>query len=118
MIISSLRLVPSPRRHPEVLEIMRSVAGPTGCQKGCLACHIYEEDGPEQAVVFCAHWKSQSALREHICSDLYLRILAACEIANRAPEFSFHRVTRTTRGMDLVQRTRGRAARQPHASIL
>jgi len=106
MVISILRFVPSPKRHSEVLEILRSVLGPTETQPGCLGCHLYEEDGPDQATVLCGHWKTEPALHEHIRSDLYRRILAACELSDRPPEFSFHHVSRT-QGMDLIQRLRG-----------
>jgi quinol monooxygenase YgiN len=106
MVISILKFVPSRKRHAEVLEILRSVLGPTETQPGCLSCHIYEESGPERATVLCEHWETEAALQEHIRSDLYLRILAACELSNRPPEFSFHHVSRT-QGMDLIQQVRG-----------
>ena len=114
MIISTLRIVPSPKQHSAVLEILLSVLGPTEIQPGCLSCGVYEEKGPDHAVVFRAHWETESALHEHICSDLYRCVLAACELANRAPEFCFHHVTRT-RGMDLIQQLRGCSGDNPHA---
>jgi len=106
MVISTLRFVPSAKRHAEVLEILRSVVGPVESQPGCLSCHIYEEDGPDQATMLCGKWKTQVALQEHILSDLYLRVLAACELSDQAPEFCFHHVSKT-QGMDLVQKLRG-----------
>jgi len=106
MVISTLRFVPSAKRHAEVLEILRSVVGPVESQPGCLSCHIYEEDGPDQATMLCGQWKTQVALQEHILSDLYLRVLAACELSDQAPEFCFHHVSKT-QGMDLVQKLRG-----------
>jgi quinol monooxygenase YgiN len=106
MVISTLRFVPSAKRHSEVLEILRSVVGPAASQPGCLSCRIYEEDGPDQATVFCGHWKTSAALHEHVLSDLYLRVLAACELSDRPPEFSFHHVAKT-QGMDLIQQLRG-----------
>ena len=66
MVISTLRFVPSPKQHSEVLEILRSVVGPTEIQPGCLSCRIYEEDGPDHATVLCGHWETEAALHEHI----------------------------------------------------
>ena len=106
VVISTLRFVPSQKQHPEVLEILRSVLGPTETQPGCLSCHIYEEEGPDQATVFCEHWETVAALREHIRSDYYRRILAACELSNQSPEVCFHHVS-ATQGMDLIQQLRG-----------
>jgi quinol monooxygenase YgiN len=111
MVISILRLVTPPNRQAQVLEILRSVVGPAESQPGCLSCHIYEEDGPDQATVFCGHWKTAAALREHILSDLYSRVLAACELSNRPPEFCFHHVSKT-QGIDLVHELRARSAEE------
>jgi quinol monooxygenase YgiN len=108
MVISTLRLVPSPKRHCEVLEILRSVIGPTEIQPGCLSCRVCEESGPDRAVVFRAHFKTPSALREHILSDLYPSLLAACELSSQPPEVCFHHVSRT-QGMELIEQLRGHA---------
>ena len=115
MVISTIRLVPSPKRHAEVLEILRSVVGPAESQPGCLSCDIYEEDGPDQATLLCERWRTSAALQEHILSDLYLRVLAACELSSRPPEFCFHHVSRT-QGMDLVHTLRGDSSEQSSAS--
>jgi quinol monooxygenase YgiN len=106
MLISTLRFVPSPKRHSEVLEILRSVVGPAESQPGCLSCHIYEEDGPDKATVMCGLWKNPAALQEHVLSDLYLSVLAACELSDQPPEFCFHHVSKT-QGIDLVHKLRG-----------
>ena len=94
-----------------MLEILRSVVGPAESQPGCLSCHIYEEDGPVQATVLCGHWKTPTALQEHILSDLYLRVLAACELSKQPPEFCFHHISKT-QGMDLVHKLRGRSGEE------
>ena len=107
MVISTLRIVPSPKQHSEVLEILFSVLGPTGIQPGCLSCGVYEERGPDHAVMFRAHWETESALHEHICSDFYPRLLVACELSKRPPEVCFHHVS-ATQGMDLIEQLRGR----------
>ena len=107
MVISTLRIVPSPKQHSAVLEILLSVLGPTEIQPGCLSCGVYEEKGPDHAVVFRAHWETESALHEQICSDFYPRLLVACELSNRPPEVCFHHVS-ATQGMDLIEQLRGR----------
>jgi quinol monooxygenase YgiN len=114
MVISSLRIVPLKKQHSEVLEILLSVLGPTEIQPGCLSCGVYEEKGPDHAVVFHAHWETESALHEHICSDFYSHLLVACELASRPPEVCFHHVS-GTQGIDLVEHLRGRAGESPAA---
>ena len=116
MVISTLRIVPAPKQRPEALEILLSVLGPTEIQSGCLSCCVYEEKGPDRAVVFCAHWVSEVALHEHICSEFYRRVLAACELSSRPPEFCFHHVSRT-QGMELIQQLRGCSREQSPGSL-
>ncbi len=98
--------MPSLKQHLELLEILRSVLGPTEAHPGCLSCHIYKEESPNHATVFCAHWETEAALQEHIRSDFYRRILVACELSSRPPEFCFHHVSRT-QGIDLIRELRG-----------
>jgi quinol monooxygenase YgiN len=107
VVISTLRIVPSPKQRSEVLEVLLSVRGPTGIQPGCLSCCVYEEKGPDHAVVFCAHWETKVALHEHICSEFYRRLLVACELSIHPPEVCFHHVS-ATQGMDLIEQLRGR----------
>jgi quinol monooxygenase YgiN len=105
MVISILRITSSPKLEARVLEILRSVLGPTQTQQGCLSCRIYEEKGPDHATLLCAHWDTEATLHEHIRSDSYRRVLAACELSKRPPEFCLHHVSRT-QGMDLIEQLR------------
>ena len=116
MVISTLKIVPLPKQYSQVLEILVSVFGPAEIQPGCLSCCVDEEKRPDHALVFRAHWETEAALQEHIRSDLYLRVLAACELSNQPPEFCFHRVSKTE-GMDLVHKLRGCSGEQPPGGL-
>jgi quinol monooxygenase YgiN len=105
MIVGTLRIVPAPARRAEVLEVFRAVQGPMLAQPGCAACHIYEEQGPEQAVVLVERWESQAALEEHLRSEAYRRILGAVELSGGPPEIRFDYVS-ATEGIDLIERSR------------
>ena len=58
-----------------------------------------------QSCFYAEQWESEEALREHIRSDLYLRLLSAIELSQRPPEVSFYYATET-RGFDLVETIR------------
>ena len=105
MIVGTLTLQPAPERHDDVLEVLRSIQGPVLAQPGCAACDIYEEQGPEQAVVLVERWESQAALEAHLRSDTYRRILGAIELSGSPPEIRFDSVS-ATEGMDLIERSR------------
>jgi len=105
MIVGTLRILPAPDRRDEILEVFRAIQGPVLAQPGCAACHIYEERGPEQAVVLVERWESQAALEAHLRSETYRRILGAVELSGGPPEVSFDHVS-ATEGMDLIERSR------------
>ena len=105
MIVGTLRILPPTRRRAEVLEILQSVKGPVLAQPGCAACHIYEEQGPEQALVLVEMWETQTALETHIRSEAYRRLLGAIELSGGPPEVRFDHVS-ATEGMELIERSR------------
>jgi quinol monooxygenase YgiN len=107
MIIGTVRILPPPGRHAAVLEVLRSVQGHVRAQPGCATCDIYEEQGPEPAVVLIERWGTEEALEAHLCSEQYRRILGAIELSGDRPEIRFERVI-STEGIELVERLRGR----------
>ena len=72
-------------------------------QPGCRSCFIYEEHGPERAVVLVERWESEAALETHIRSEAYRRILGACELSRASPEIRFDTVS-ATEGMERIER--------------
>lgn len=105
MIVGTLRILPAPDRRAEILEVFRAIQGPVLAQPGCAACHIYEEQGSEQAVVLVERWESQAALETHLRSETYRRILGAIELSGGPPEVCFDYVS-ATEGMGLIERSR------------
>jgi quinol monooxygenase YgiN len=105
VIVGTLRILPAPERRAEILEVFRPIQGPVLAQPGCGACHIYEEQGPEQAVVLVERWESQAALEAHLRSETYRRILGAIELSGGPPEVRFDYVSASA-GMDLIERSR------------
>jgi quinol monooxygenase YgiN len=109
-IVGTLRISPAPHRRADVLEVFRAIQGPVLAQPGCVACHIYEEQGPEQAVVLVERWESRAALEAHLRSEAYRRILGAIELSGAPPEVRFDFVS-ATEGMDLIERSRDPGAK-------
>jgi quinol monooxygenase YgiN len=105
MIVGMLRIPMAPDRRAEVLEVLRSIQGPVLAQPGCSSCSIYEEQGPEHALVLVERWESESALEAHIRSEAYRRILGAVELSASKPEVRFDYVS-SSEGMELIERLR------------
>jgi quinol monooxygenase YgiN len=104
VIVGTLRIRPAPHRHAEVLEIFQGIQGPVLAQLGCLACHIYEEQEPEPAVVLVERWESRATLEAHLRSEAYRRILGAIELSGGPPEVCFDYVS-ASEGMELIERS-------------
>ena len=116
MIIGTVRIVPELHRRAEVLEVLRFVQGRVQDQPGCTSCRIYQEDDPESAIVFVERWASDEALRTHLRSDIYQRILGAVELSAGRPDISFEHVS-ATEGIEVIERSRNAAGSAGTASV-
>jgi quinol monooxygenase YgiN len=111
VIVGTLRLVPPPQRLDEVLEILRSVRGPVMAQQGCVDCSIYEERGPEGAIVLVERFESEETLEAHVRSDAYRRVLGAIELSGAPPDVRFDFVS-ASEGMEFIERSRSPGSRR------
>jgi quinol monooxygenase YgiN len=105
MIVGMIRILPLPERRAQVLEVLRSLQGPSLAQPGCTAFQLYEEHAAEGAVVLVERWESETSLETHIRSEAYRRILGAIELSGGPPEVRFDHVT-VSEGMELIERLR------------
>ena len=105
MILSKLRLFPSPKKRPQVLAALLSVQEPTQVKPGCLASQVYEEVGQNGAILYLEEWESEQEFRQHVRSELYRRILAAVDMSHSAPETCFYMVS-SVHGLELIQQIR------------
>jgi quinol monooxygenase YgiN len=110
MIIGTVRLLPRLDQRDAVVEVLRSIQGPVRAQPGCLACDVFEEQGPEPSVVLLERWENDEALAAHLRSESYRRILGAVELAGSQPDIRFERVS-ATEGLELVERIRSPGGR-------
>jgi quinol monooxygenase YgiN len=106
VILAKLRLFPAPEQRRQILAALRSVQGRTRDEPSCSAVQVYEEDGPEAAILYVEEWESESGFREHVRSELYRRILAAVDLSKTAPEIRFYQVSKVE-GLELLQNIRG-----------
>lgn len=110
MMISLLQLVPAARKREAVLDILTSVENLTRVKTGCINCAVYERCTDEREILYIEQWRSKEELYRHIRSNLYLRVLAAMELAMRVPDLRFHEVSEPT-GMELIRSLRIQGAK-------
>jgi quinol monooxygenase YgiN len=109
VVFSVIRLFPSPKQRPELVEILRSVQDLTRPLPGCMGCWLSEQDYLHNHVRYTEQWDSEQALNEHIGSDLYCRVLAAMELSKKAPEVRFYFSTEA-KGFELIENIRRKDA--------
>lgn len=107
MMIFLLSINPPLHKRREAQNILRSVKGPTLAKKGCLVCEIFEILADDQTILYMEQWDSVAAIREHIQSDLYAKILTVMDISTTQPEIRFYETTQSW-GLELVEEFRFR----------
>ena len=105
MIVGTIRILSPPDRRAEVREVLRGIQGPVRAQPGCASCNVYEEEGPEKAVVLIERWETEVAFEAHLRSEAYRRILGAVELSSSPPEICFDHVSQTE-GIERIERSR------------
>jgi quinol monooxygenase YgiN len=108
VVFSVLKLFPSAKQRTHVVEILRSVRDLTRPMTGCVGCWIFEEDFLHNHVRYAEQWETEEALKVHIRSDLYRRVLAAMELSKQPPEVNFYYAT-LRRGFEVIEAARGEA---------
>lgn len=111
MLLTMVKISPSPGKKQEVLDILMSVRGPTLAVSGCLECGIYEEHDEDYNILYLETWQLRTEMIDHIRSALYTRVLRALELSGRQPEISFYEVS-CIQGIELIE-----GVRSPMASV-
>ncbi len=105
MIITILRIVPSPEKLAEVLKAIRTLLEPIRVKPGCLSWHICQDIDDNNAITFIGEWSSRGDLDEHIRSKEYKIVLSLMEMSIEPPKVSFNFVSES-KGLELVEEIR------------
>ena len=101
MIISSLKITVSPEKHKDVLQLVRSLLGPTRARPGCIGISFFQDTDEPDSFFLLEKWESHQDLERHLASDDYRRKLSLMDLSSQAPEIHFHEVSET-KGMDWI----------------
>jgi quinol monooxygenase YgiN len=105
MIIESVGVVGSSRKHEELGRGLRSLLGPMRVEAGCIDCRLFQDSMNPGAFRLEACWRTQDDLARHVRSDVYKKLLFLIEMGAEAPTIEFHEVSQT-RGMDFIESVR------------
>jgi quinol monooxygenase YgiN len=105
MILSTIRMTIPPKKRDEALKILKMTAEYCRIRSGCLSCHIYEDIQDAKIIMLKDLWRSEEDLKQHLRSDEYRNILLVMEMAEKAPELRFDKISGST-GIETVEKAR------------
>jgi quinol monooxygenase YgiN len=101
MVISTLRILTTPRARAEVVQTLAAQLGPTRVLPGCCKCDLYQDVENPEAITLVEEWGSPGDLRLRLRSEDYRAVLAAVELSQEQPEIYFDTVIRRG-GLEVV----------------
>lgn len=75
----------SERWLSEAVQLLLSAAGCTEAKPGCRECLISRDATHEGLVHYREQWNSESAFKEHLKSDEFMRVLVAMDLCSEEP---------------------------------
>jgi len=106
MIIATIRIAADSSNINEIIEVLSSVKGPTEGKSGCISCLIQEEVNNKNLITYEERWETQEQLNNHICSDLYRKVLAVIDMPSEPPAVNFSTISSTAE-MELIKSVLG-----------
>ena len=88
-----------------VIDLFESYRGPVSVKAGCRSVQLYSLFSDPGEFMLIEEWGSPAALHDHIRSDDFRKVLALMDLAAKAPDLKFHRVS-SAKGFALVAELR------------
>jgi quinol monooxygenase YgiN len=108
MVHTMIRLEMSRENVGAALEILCPLAERSRVVPGCISSRIYEDVQQADTIMIEELWSSQEALRGHLCTSDFQRILLVIEMANGQPEISISTIS-DSRGLEAIVEARSHA---------
>lgn len=105
MILVTLRVTVPAQKRREILQILRSVVGPTRVAAGCVSCCLYQDAEDESVLGLVEEWRTEADLRRHLRPERYRKILAVMESAIEPPEIKLNTISHVA-GLEAIEAAR------------
>ena len=102
---STIRMMIPLNKQSEAIDILGSVRAQTEFEPGCNSMRIYRDVDEVRAVMVEELWAKEDALRQHMKSDAYSRILLVIEMAEEPPEIRYETVASSS-GVEAIENAR------------
>ena len=104
-IHATIRMRIPTRKRKEARSTLGSLIERIKLDEGCLSCRLYEDALDGGALMFEERWADEQSLQKHLRSDEFRIVLLVVEMASKAPEIRFDRVSSST-GLQTIERMR------------
>lgn len=101
-IRSTIRMLIPLNKQSEALEILSSLRKDTQLDPTCINYRLYRGVNEVRAIMVEGLWEGDAAIRRHLKSDAYRRVLIVIEMAEEPPEIRFDTITRTS-GVETIE---------------
>jgi quinol monooxygenase YgiN len=105
IVRSTIRMLISPEKQNEALEILGSMTEQIQFEPGCISCRLYQDVGEESALMLEEIWTSQDDLQRHLRSEKYYKVLLVVEMAAEPPEIRFDTIAHSS-GVETIEQAR------------
>jgi quinol monooxygenase YgiN len=100
-----LRLSFPPGKTIKAVTIINSVAGPVRDDPECNAFRLYREVANDDSLTLWEEWKTLDALKQHIRSKEFLKVLTVMDLADRSPEIIIQTLS-DRKGFEFIEKMR------------
>ena len=108
MVHASIRMLISPKRRGEVMEVLSSLAERSRFEPGCIDSRVYQDVQVEPAIMIEQLWESGEDLERHLRSEEFRKVLLVVEMAVEPPEIRFDEILQST-GFEAIEKARRQA---------
>ena len=108
MNLAIFKIYPVAGSAPAVIDVLESMRVTLAADASCLCCSVAFETGEDGAIVFTEQWQSWDALKSHLRSASFSRMLEAMEWSRKAPSTEFFDAT-ALGGMEVIEEARSQS---------
>ena len=101
-VFASYRLTHGPEGPQDLIDALRFATTSPAMEPGCRSSSIWCDAGPSGAVLLMEEWESPQAMKRHMTSAAFRRLLAVLETSRTTPEIRYVQSSRL-RGVDWMR---------------
>jgi len=87
--LCSIRMRLPLEKAAQTIALLESVTGITRAKKGCKLCSVSCDVADDELLSYTEIWDESDGFNQHVCSDVFQRVLVAMDQCSEEPEVVF-----------------------------